>query len=97
MRSEGKTMMPRDEWAAANNRERALKANREAQREGVPKVMPFGKHRGKAFRSVPTNYLSWLLQECTLSVALRQAVSEEYGKRVQAQLKVASEFGRDGL
>jgi hypothetical protein len=45
-------------------------------------TLPFGRHQGQPLTEVPSDYLRWVLAEVgTLSHRLRQAVSEELGRR----------------
>jgi hypothetical protein len=39
--------------------------------------MPFGKHKNKPIRDVPTSYLHWLAIECDLDASLRSQVERE--------------------
>jgi hypothetical protein len=43
--------------------------------------MPFGKHKGEPFSSIPSDYLWWLLRECDLKYPLRVAVEAELNWR----------------
>jgi hypothetical protein len=44
--------------------------------------MPFGRHRGKLLRDLPTEYLNWLVLECNdLRPRLRMAVQAELERR----------------
>lgn len=39
--------------------------------------MPFGKHKGKLLEDVPTDYLAWVLDNCSeLRPTLRQAIEQ---------------------
>lgn len=40
----------------------------------VPQVMPFGKHKGQAMSSVPSNYKQWLLRQPDVDPYLRRAL-----------------------
>lgn len=44
-------------------------------------ALPFGKHRGRPPREVPSDYLAWLLRETKLSSGLRAAVAGELRQR----------------
>lgn len=41
----------------------------------VPDVMPFGKHKGQSFDTIPNSYKSWLLGQPDVDPYLRQALS----------------------
>jgi uncharacterized protein (DUF3820 family) len=43
--------------------------------------MPFGQHKGKSLRDVPSDYLIWLANECNLKPRLRNAVEAELENR----------------
>ncbi len=44
-------------------------------------ALPFGKHKGEALSTVPTDYLRWLIANCKLSSGLRAAVVESLAAR----------------
>jgi hypothetical protein len=49
-------------------------------------TMPFGKHKGKFLRDIPTNYLEWLFRECNLRHPLLTAVQWELSSRAEDEL-----------
>jgi hypothetical protein len=44
--------------------------------------MPWGKHRGKPLLEVPISYLAWVLEACTLTRGLRQAIAADVVRRL---------------
>jgi len=48
--------------------------------------MPFGKHRGKAWPEVPTDYLQWLLDQSEMSDEVRNRASAELALRNPSNL-----------
>jgi hypothetical protein len=43
--------------------------------------MPFGRHRGKLLRDVPTAYLAWMLRTCDLDPLLKRDAQVELESR----------------
>lgn len=43
--------------------------------------MPWGKHAGQRLEDIPIGYLVWLVNECDLKDALRNAVEKELRRR----------------
>ena len=61
-------------------------------------LMPFGKHRGKRLKSVPTDYLQWCLEECrNLTNELRTNIATELRKRGEWEPLVEEEFSTEAL
>lgn len=60
--------------------------------------MPFGRHRGRLLPDIPTNYLQWVLRECTeIDPTLRRAIQAELESRPWAgTLPGTSTPGGDG-
>lgn len=52
--------------------------------------MPFGKHRGKAWPEVPTDYLQWLLDQSEMSDEVRNRASAELALRNPSNLVTLS-------
>jgi uncharacterized protein (DUF3820 family) len=44
-------------------------------------LMPFGKHGGKRFTEIPTDYLKWLLRQADLSKPVKLAAELELANR----------------
>jgi hypothetical protein len=44
--------------------------------------MPWGKHRGKPLSEVPISYLAWVLESCTPTRTLQQAIAVEVARRL---------------
>lgn len=47
----------------------------------VPKVMPFGAHKGKPFYRIPIGYLEWMWDTMKLDGGLREAVEAAINKK----------------
>ena len=44
-------------------------------------IMPFGKHKGRQLRSIPPDYLLWVINNCTnLRSELREAIESYLGR-----------------
>lgn len=52
--------------------------------------MPFGKHRGKAWPEVPTDYLEWLMAQSEMSQEVRSRASAELALRNPSDLVAVS-------
>ncbi|WP_427788531.1 putative quorum-sensing-regulated virulence factor [Brevundimonas diminuta] len=52
--------------------------------------MPFGKHRGKAWPELPTDYLEWLVVQSEMSDAVRTRASAELTLRKSSDLVAVS-------
>lgn len=50
---------------------------------GLPFPMPFGKHKGKTFDQIPTDYLEWLVTLNTISPTLFKAVRKHLDSLVR--------------
>ncbi len=46
-----------------------------SERARLPRLMPFGKHRGQPIREIPADYRRWLLNQADLDPYLRQALT----------------------
>lgn len=49
---------------------------RESENARIPKVMPFGKHKGMAINDVPLSYLEWLRKQEDVDQYLRIAIKQ---------------------
>jgi len=47
---------------------------RESELARIPKVMPFGKHKGQLLTDVPSDYRDWLLNQADIDPYLRKAL-----------------------
>ena len=39
--------------------------------------MPFGKHKGELLEDIPTDYLNWLMENCTLRQDLEMEIENQ--------------------
>lgn len=60
----------------------------------IPKVMPFGKHKGVKIDRVPTSYLRWLLDQYWLKKGLRIAVTNEVEDRLTSKRRKPQRYGQ---
>ena len=44
-------------------------------------VMPFGRHKGKAIKDLPDDYLAWMLENADLKNNLRRHLEAEFERR----------------
>lgn len=51
----------------------------------IPDKMPFGKHKGKLFSKIPSNYLAWLTEQEWVHQSLQEAIEQETLKRDRDQ------------
>jgi exodeoxyribonuclease X len=47
---------------------------KESELARIPKVMPFGKHKGQLLKDVPSDYRDWLLNQTDIDPYLRKAL-----------------------
>ena len=50
----------------------------------ITTVMPFGKHKGTAITELTSNYINWLLSNCTLHEDLRMDLEATVANREHA-------------
>ena len=50
-------------------------------RAPLPTNMPFGKHRGKSFKDIPSNYMRWLQEQDFVHQTLQEAILQEMTRR----------------
>jgi exodeoxyribonuclease X len=48
---------------------------KESELARIPKVMPFGKHKGQLLTDVPSDYRHWLLNQADIDPYLRKALT----------------------
>ena len=51
-------------------------------RTGPPRVMPFGKYRGRLLRDLPGWYVEWLREQSYLRDPLKSALDAEAARRI---------------
>jgi exodeoxyribonuclease X len=47
-----------------------------SEKSRIPKVMPFGKHKGEPIDSIPDDYRSWLLRQSDVDPYLLKALEK---------------------
>jgi len=45
-----------------------------SEKARIPKVMPYGKHKGELISQMPTDYKQWMLRQDNVSEYLRKAL-----------------------